>query len=117
MPIIVVFTKLDLLVASLDRSDAKRGESSQEMAEAYFQEKYAEGFEKSTKNTMGQIPYALVASTSASDVTSSVLTSPCSLVAWHFAAAGRYHDEKHIHQGTGSVQGICTRQGTTLLYG
>lgn len=70
MPIIVVFTKLDLLVARLDRSETRRGKSSQELAETYFKEMYGQRFEKSTKNTMGQIPYALVASTFVSGVTS-----------------------------------------------
>ncbi|KAF8351818.1 kinase-like domain-containing protein [Amanita rubescens] len=62
VPIIVVFTKLDLLVASLDKSGVRRGENSLELAEKDFKEKYSQIFERSTtKNAGGHIPYALVA--------------------------------------------------------
>lgn len=67
----MVFTKLDLFLARLGR----RGEikdkrnNSPEAAEAIFKEKYGRIFDKSTKNIEGQIPYALVTTSTLASVT------------------------------------------------
>jgi hypothetical protein len=65
VPIIIVFTKLDLLVAKLKRGVA-RGKDSQASAEKYFNEQYGPVIEK-TKITAGQVPYTLVSSTFTSE--------------------------------------------------
>lgn len=65
VPIIIVFTKLDLLVAKLKRG-AARGRDSQASAEKYFNEHYGPVIEKA-KITAGQVPYTLVSSTFTSE--------------------------------------------------
>ncbi len=60
MPIIVVFTKLDLFLAKLERRGEIKGKGNLEVAEGIFREKYNKIFEKSTKNMGGHIPYSLV---------------------------------------------------------
>ena len=63
VPIIVVFTKFDLFVASLSRRSAGRGKISLEVAETRFQSEHGQAFEKATHNLSGKIPYTTVAST------------------------------------------------------
>ncbi|KAF8696555.1 hypothetical protein AX14_001521 [Amanita brunnescens Koide BX004] len=63
VPIVVVFTKLDLFLARLSRrgeAKVKSNTNSLEVAETIFKEKYGRVFDKSTKNIEGHIPYALV---------------------------------------------------------
>jgi hypothetical protein len=62
VPIIIVFTKLDLLVAKLGRRGVARGKNSLESAEKYFKENYGPVIEK-TKHMAGQLPHTLVSST------------------------------------------------------
>ncbi|KAF8716707.1 hypothetical protein AX14_012229 [Amanita brunnescens Koide BX004] len=59
VPIIIVFTKLDLLVAKLGRRGVARGKNSLESAEKYFKENYGPVIEK-TKHMAGQLPHTLV---------------------------------------------------------
>lgn len=80
VPIIVVYTKVDLVLP--------RGR--QVSAESYFKERCGQSFETSTRNIEGQIPYTAVASTSCSEVSWSTLTSPSSLATCNFDSAGRY---------------------------
>lgn len=80
MPIIVVFTKLDLFLAKLERRGEIKGRGNLEGAEGIFREKYNKIFEKSTKNMGGHIPYALVTtSTFAPAIILFALTSLCSI--------------------------------------
>ena len=62
MPIIVVFTKFDLFVASLARRSAGR-KVNLEVAETRFKSEHGQAFEKATNNLSGRIPYTTVAST------------------------------------------------------
>ena len=62
MPIIVVFTKFDLLIASLNKTGTEQGKV-QKLAEKKFNERCSKIFENATKNDLNQIQYALVSST------------------------------------------------------
>ena len=91
MPIIVVFTKADLLIAKIEK---RKNESSQQLAERHFKERYRHIYEKSCKNIVGQIPYALVSSAFLSDATSSALISLPSIASHNFETTGPDHDAK-----------------------
>ena len=95
VPIIVVFTKFDLFVASLSRRSAGRGKISLDVAETRFQNEHGQAFEKATHNIAGKIPYTTVASTFSSEDASSALISPRSLNAWYITAACRNYDAKY----------------------
>ena len=71
VPIVVVVTEFDLFVAELEKKSAGAGKIDLELAEENFKERYGEVFQRSTKITAGQIPYALVTSTSAHEFVSS----------------------------------------------
>jgi hypothetical protein len=73
VPIIVVFTKFDLFVASLSRRSAGRGKISLEFAETRFQNEHGQAFEKAIS---GKIPYTTVASTFSSEDALFALISP-----------------------------------------
>ncbi|KAF8685409.1 hypothetical protein AX14_003999, partial [Amanita brunnescens Koide BX004] len=60
VPIIVVFTKFDLFVASLARRSAGR-KVNLEVAETRFKSEHGQAFEKATNNLSGRIPYTTVA--------------------------------------------------------
>lgn len=80
VPIIVVYTKFDLIIPTRSKGKAcsrKEGDC-QGSAESYFKERYGKLFEASTKNIEGQIPYTAVASTFWSHISASTLTSPFS---------------------------------------
>lgn len=61
VPIIVVFTKFDLFVASL--ANGKKGKINLEFAEKRFKNKHGQAFEKATRKILGKIAYTTVAST------------------------------------------------------
>lgn len=79
VPTIIVYTQFDLFVAGLCRpkTGQPKVDCSQEAAEKHFHEKYGQQFQISMRNTdgPGQIPYTVVSSTFASQMTSSTLTS------------------------------------------
>lgn len=77
VPIIVVYTKFDLFIVNLRRNKngVGKSDSNPETAEQFFNEKYGQTFESSTKD-VGQIPYTVASSRFTLQVTSSALT-PC----------------------------------------
>ena len=87
VPVIVVFTKFDLFVASLAKWGGKKGKINLEFAEKRFKSKHGQAFEKATHNMLGKISYTTVASTFISEDFSLALMSPCSFTAGYFAAA------------------------------
>ena len=71
VPIIVVYTKFDLFMASNQRKCKGiigKGGSSLESAEKHFYDMYGQLFAKSTENIKGQVPYTIVSSTFVSPV-------------------------------------------------
>ena len=62
VPIIVVFTKFDLLMASLDKAGTEQGKV-QKLAEKKINERYGKIFENAIKNNLNQTQYALVSGT------------------------------------------------------
>ena len=65
-----MFTKFDIFVARLGKLSASDDKNNLKLAEQKFKESYGRVFEKLTKDVTGQIPYALVASTSYPKITS-----------------------------------------------
>ncbi|KAF8690274.1 hypothetical protein AX14_003036 [Amanita brunnescens Koide BX004] len=63
VPIIVVYTKFDLIIPTRSKGKARSRKEGdcQGSAESYFKERYGKLFEASTKNIEGQIPYTAVA--------------------------------------------------------
>lgn len=59
VPIIVVFTKFDLFIDSLN----KAGTDVQNLAEEKFKERYSRIFENATKSDLDHTQYTLVSST------------------------------------------------------
>jgi len=59
VPIIVIFTKFDLFIASLNNAGTEQGKI-QTLAEKKFKERYGKAFENATKNDLDQAQYALV---------------------------------------------------------
>ena len=80
VPIIVVFTKVDLILPK-----------NQVSAESYFKERCGQAFEMSTG---GQVPYTVVSSMLWPHVSRSTLTSPSSLTTCNFDASSRYDAQK-----------------------
>jgi len=95
VPIIVVFTKFDLFIASL--SGRSRGEEniSVDLAEKMFRDEHGPTFERATHNISGNIPYTAVASMFTPGGVSFVLISSHSLTTRYFAAACGNYDAKH----------------------
>jgi hypothetical protein len=60
VPIIVVYTKFDL-VSSVDRAGVGKGEESEEFTERNYKDKYGEVIER--HDALRQIPYTVVTST------------------------------------------------------
>jgi hypothetical protein len=67
VPIIVVFTKFDLFVASLARRSKGKDKINVEFAEERFKREHGRAFEKATHDILGKIPYTTVASTFTSE--------------------------------------------------
>ncbi len=72
VPIIVVFTKLDLLIAraKMTRSSLGQGEIIQESVEQSFREKQGPEFEQLSKSEERKISYTVVGCTFAFDIDS-----------------------------------------------
>ena len=69
VPIIVVYTMFDLFMGNLGRNrGGPGGDGSYEFAVKNFDEKYGQQFKMSTKNIEGNVPYTVVASTFALQV-------------------------------------------------
>ena len=69
VPIIVVYTMFDLFMGNLDRNRGRPGgDGSYEFAVKNFDEKYGQQFKMSTKSIEDDIPYTVVASMFASQV-------------------------------------------------
>ncbi len=68
VPIIVVITKFDLYIAGLSKRGKLKGPNISEAAEQLFKQTFGHKFEKGGVSQDRPIPYALVASMSASDV-------------------------------------------------
>lgn len=69
VPIIVVYTMFDLFMGNLGRNKGHPGgDGSYEFAVKNFEEKYGQQFKTSTRNIEGNVPYTVVASTFASQV-------------------------------------------------
>ena len=82
VPVIIIFTKFDLFVQALGNEGSQNGKISREMAEREFRKRYSQIFEASTKGTVSQTPYTLVArSFSPLALLSSALISSCSISA------------------------------------
>ena len=86
VPIIAVFTKFDLFVASLAKRSKEKGEINVEFAEERFKRKHSQAFEKATHDILGKAPYTTVASTFTSENASLAFTSSYSFTPRYFAA-------------------------------
>ena len=101
MPIIVVYTKFDLFMASNQRKCkgiVGKGGSSLESAEKHFYDMYGQLFAKSTENIEGQIPYTIVSSAFVSPVVYYSSTSPSRIPALNLATTRRNNKAKYTRR-------------------
>lgn len=112
VPIIVVFTKLDLLVARAKMTRSSLGQVSQESVEQSFRENQVPEFEQLSKSEERKISYTVVGCTFAFDVDSFSLTCPYSHSSWYGATAHRLHNTNYRIVWSSSKCWVLTASGS-----
>lgn len=92
VPIIVVITKFDLFIKGMSIRGKLKGPNTSQAAAQTFKLMFGHRFEKGGISLDLPIPYALVSSMFAPDITPSALTM-CSIYTRNLAASSENYDE------------------------